>query len=64
MTRAAASKKRGVERSPDDVRERLARITDRGQECSGQSDEEQTTGRNYARDRLKGILNRDAAQGP
>lgn len=37
-----------------------ARITDRG----GQSDEEQTTGRNYARDRLKSILDRDAAQGP
>ncbi len=58
--RAATSKGRVT----DDVRERLARITERGQDRSGQSDEEQAKGRNYARDRLKSILDRDAAQGP
>ncbi|MEM9670823.1 MAG: MobQ family relaxase [Pseudomonadota bacterium] len=58
--RAATSKGRVT----DDVRERLARITDRGQDRGGQSDEEQAKGRNYARDRLKSILDRDAAQGP
>ncbi|MEX3017947.1 MobQ family relaxase [Gymnodinialimonas hymeniacidonis] len=58
--RAATSKGRVT----DDVRERLARITDRGQDRGGQSDEEQGRGRNYARDRLKSILDRDATQGP
>jgi hypothetical protein len=58
--RAATSKGRVT----DDVRERLARITDRGQDRGGQSDEEQAKGRNYARDRLKSILDRDAAEGP
>ena len=62
--RAATSKDRGADRNPDDVRERLARITDRGQDRRGQSDEEQASGRNYARDRLKSIMARDAAQGP
>lgn len=56
--RAATTKGRVT----DDVRERLARITDRDR--GGQSDEEQAGGRNYARDRLKSILDRDAAQGP
>ncbi|MEC3863292.1 MobQ family relaxase [Mesobacterium sp. TK19101] len=58
--RAATSKGRVT----DDVRERLAWITDRGRDRGGQSDEEQGRGRNYARDRLKSILDRDAAQGP
>ena len=57
--RAATSKGRVT----DDVRERLARITDRGQERED-TPEAQATGRNYARDRLKSILDRDAAHGP
>ena len=54
--RAATSKGRVT----DDVRERLARITDRDR--GGQSDEEQAKGRNYARDRLKEIMNKDAGR--
>ena len=56
--RAATSKGRVT----DDVRERLARITDRGQDRGGQSDEEQAGGRNYARDRLKEIMDKDAGR--
>lgn len=56
--RAATSKGRVT----DDVRERLARITDRGQDRGGQSDEEQSKGRNYARDRLKEIMDKDAGR--
>jgi hypothetical protein len=50
------------DRVTDDVRERLARITDRGQDRGGQSDEEQAKGRNYARDRLKEIMEKDAGR--
>ncbi|WP_386172356.1 MobQ family relaxase [Sulfitobacter sp. R86518] len=56
--RAATSKGRVT----DDVREQLARITDRGQDRGGQSDEEQAGGRNYARDRLKEIMDKDAGR--
>jgi len=56
--RAATSKGRVT----DDVRERLARITDRGQERGGQSDEEQVGERNYARERLKEIMDKDAGR--
>jgi hypothetical protein len=56
--RAATAKGRVT----DDVRERLARITDRGQDRGGQSDEEQAGGRNYARDRLKEIMDKDAGR--
>ena len=62
--RAATSKESGAERNPDDMRERLARITGRGQDRGGQSVEEPAGGRNYARERLKSILDRDATQGP
>ena len=64
--RAVTAKDRGP-RASDDIRERLAQITGRdrdGPELGGQSDEERDTGRNYARERLKSILDRDAAQGP
>ena len=54
--RAATSKGRVT----DDVRERLARITDRDR--GGQSDEKQAKGRNYARDRLKEIMDKDAGR--
>ena len=56
--RAATSKGRVT----DDVRERLARITDRGQDRGGLTDEEQAGGRNYARDRLKEIMEKDAGR--
>jgi hypothetical protein len=62
--RAAVDKDRSGERGEEGVRERLARITDRRQDRGGQSDEEQAKGCNYARDRLKIILDRDAVQGP
>jgi hypothetical protein len=57
--RAATTKDRSAERNPQDVRERLARITERED-----APEPQGGGRNYARERLKSILERDAAQGP
>ena len=62
--RAATSKGRVT----DNVRERLAQITGRddqdrdGLERGGQSDEEQAKGRNYARDRLKEIMDKDAGR--
>ena len=58
--RAAAAKERGARAGPEDMRERLARITDKDRD--GQSDEEQTRGRNYARDRLKEIMEKDAGR--
>ena len=42
------------------MRERLARITDRDR--GGQSDEEQPRARNYARERLKEIMEKDAGR--
>lgn len=61
--RAAVDKDRSGEREGEDVRERLARITDRKQEWDD-TPEPQAGGRNYARDRLKSIMDRDAARGP
>ncbi len=58
--RAAAAKERGARAGPEDMRERLARITDKDR--SGQSDEEQAGGRNYARERLKEIMEKDAGR--
>jgi hypothetical protein len=58
--RAAAAKERGARAGPEDMRERLARITDKDR--GGQSDEEQTRGRNYARERLKEIMEKDAGR--
>ena len=58
--RAATTKERSARAGPKDVRERLARITDRDR--GGQSDEEQAGGRNYARDRLKEIMDKDAGR--
>ena len=51
VLRAAAAKERGERADPNDMQERLARITDKDR--GGQSDEEQIRGRNYARERLK-----------
>ena len=58
--RAAAAKERGARAGPEDMRERLARITDKDR--GGQSDEEQPRGRNYARERLKEIMEKDAGR--
>ncbi len=58
--RAATAKDRDRHRNPDDFRERLARITNR--DLGGQGDEEQAGGRNYARDRLKEIMDKDAGR--
>ena len=58
--RAAAAKERGARAGPEDMRERLARITDRDR--GGQGDEEQTRGRNHARERLKAIMEKDAGR--
>ncbi|MEM1150788.1 MAG: MobQ family relaxase [Pseudomonadota bacterium] len=58
--RAAASKERGARAGPEDMRERLARITDKDR--GGQSDEEPTRGRNYTRERLKEIMEKDAGR--
>jgi hypothetical protein len=61
--RAAVDKDRSGERGAGDVRERLARITDRGRERDDTPELEAGRGKT-ARDRLKTILDRDAAQGP
>jgi len=58
--RAAAAKERGAGVGPEDMRERLARITDKDR--GGQSDEEPARGRNYARERLKEIMEKDAGR--
>ncbi len=58
--RAAAAKERGARAGPEDMRERLERITDRDR--GGQSNEEPTRGRNYARERLKEIMEKDAGR--
>ncbi len=42
------------------MRERLARVM--GKDRGGQSDEKQTRGRNYARERLKEIMEKDAGR--
>ena len=58
--RAAAARERGARAGPEDMRERLARITDRDR--GGQSDEEQLRGRSTARERLKEIMEKDAGR--
>jgi hypothetical protein len=61
--RAAVDKDRSGERGAEDVRERLARITDRGRERDD-TPEPESGGGKTARERLKGILDRDSAEGP
>jgi len=61
--RAAVDKDRSGERGAENVRERLARITDRGRERED-TPEPQAGERNTARERLKGILDRDASDTP
>jgi len=56
--RAATSKDRG-ERNPEDFRERLARVVDRSRD---QDDMPRPEGRNYARERLKEIMEKDAGR--
>ena len=55
--RAATAKDR--DRNPDDFRERLARVVDRSRE---QDDTPKPEGRNYARERLKEIMEKDAGR--
>lgn len=57
--RAATAKDRDRERNPDDFRERLARVVDRPRE---QDDTPKPEGRNYARERLKKIMEKDAGR--
>ena len=61
--RAAVDKDRSGEQAAENVRERLARITDRGRERED-TPESEAGGGKAARERLKGILDRDATQGP
>ncbi len=56
--RAATAKDR--DRNPDDFRERLARVVDRSRD---QGDTPKPEGRNYARERLKEIMEKDAGRG-
>tara|TARA_R110002110_G_scaffold362782_2_gene572673 strand:+ start:1374 stop:2717 length:1344 start_codon:yes stop_codon:yes gene_type:complete len=56
--RAATSKERG-ERNPEDFRERLARVVGRSRD---QDDAPKPEGRNYARERLKEIMEKDAGR--
>ena len=58
--RAAVDKDRSGERGAEDLRERLARITDRGRERDDTPEPEDGGGKT-ARDRLKGILDREAS---
>jgi hypothetical protein len=57
--RAAVDKDRSDERGADDVRERLAGILDNGR-GEDQPPDDGKDGYNYARERLKGILEREA----
>lgn len=56
--RAATSKERG-ERNPEDLRERLARVVGQSRD---QDDAPKPEGRNYARERLKEIMEKDAGR--
>ncbi|MFG6561655.1 MobQ family relaxase [Sulfitobacter sp. 1A15299] len=56
--RAATSKERG-ERNPEDFRERLAGVVGRSRD---QDDTPKPEGRNYARERLKEIMEKDAGR--
>ena len=55
--RAATAKDR--DRTPEDFRERLARVVDRSRD---QDDSPKPEGRNYARERLKEIMEKDAGR--
>jgi len=56
--RAATSKERG-ERNPEDFRERLSQVVGRSRD---QDDTPKPEGRNYARERLKEIMEKDAGR--
>ena len=57
--RAATAKDRDRDRNPDDFRERLAHVVGRSEE---QDDTLRPEGRNYARKRLKEIMEKDAGR--
>ena len=59
--RAAVDKDRSGERGTEDVRERLAGIIDKGR---GRTSEDGKEGYNYARELLKGILEREVSDTP
>jgi len=56
---AAAAKERGAQAGPEDMRERLARVVGRSED---QGDAPKPERRNYARDRLKEIMEKDAGR--
>lgn len=57
--RAATAKDRDRDRNPDDFRGRLARVVNRSRD---QNDTPNPEGRNYARERLKEIMEKDAGR--
>ena len=57
--RAATAKDRSSERTPEDFQERLARVVDRSRD---QDDTPKPDGRNYARELLKEIMEKDAGR--
>ena len=57
--RAATTKDRSADRDPEDFRERLARVVDRSRD---QGDTTKPERRNYARERLKEIMEKDAGR--
>jgi len=57
--RAAAAKERNVDRAGEDMRERLARVVGRSDD---QGDAPKPQGRNYTRERLKEIMEKDAGR--
>lgn len=57
--RAAASKERGAQAGPEDMRERLAKVVGRS---GDREDTSKPEGRNYARERLKEIMEKDAGR--
>ena len=57
--RAATAKDRDRDRNPDDFRDRLARVVGRSRD---QDDMPKPEGRNYARERLKEIMEKDAGR--
>ncbi|MAC77373.1 MAG: molybdopterin-guanine dinucleotide biosynthesis protein MobA, partial [Rhodobacteraceae bacterium] len=57
--RAATAKDRDRDRNPDDFRDRLARVVGRSRD---QDDTPKPEGRNYARERLKQIMEKDAGR--
>ena len=57
--RAAAAKERGARAGPEDMRERLARVVGRSEDRDDTSKPED---RNYARERLKEIMEKDAGR--